>query len=178
VAEDLRAAIAGRHKGMVTMPLFNTLIEFATRTLGPLPDAHRAPEDDQRLAIAALLLHVARADGRLRDAERARLAALFQFWFGLPAEDAKRLVARGDVVDRETHSLASLVEMIGHNVPTAERRELLAMAYTVAAVDGAVQEFEDDLVWRVGQLLGLDDQDIVALKDATLGGTTLSHAVP
>ena len=163
---------------MVNLPLFSTLIEFATRTLGPLANEHRAPEDDQRLAIAALLLHVARADGRLGDADRARLAALFQFWFGLPADQAKRLVARGDVVDRETSSLATLVEMVGHDVPADERRELLAMAYTVAAVDGAVREFEDDLVWRVGQLLGLDDQDIVAVKDATLGGRTLSHAVP
>ncbi|HEY7383509.1 MAG TPA: TerB family tellurite resistance protein [Beijerinckiaceae bacterium] len=163
---------------MVNVPLFNTLIELAARTFGPLADERRAPEDDQRLAIAALLLHVARADGRLRDADRARLAALFQFWFRLPADEAKRLVARGDLVDRETHSLATLVGMAGHDTPVAERRELLAMAYTVAAVDGAMQEFEDDLVWRVGQLLGLDDQDIVAVKDATLGGTTLSHAVP
>jgi uncharacterized tellurite resistance protein B-like protein len=163
---------------MVTVPLFNTLIEFATKTLGPLSERRRAPEDDQRLAIAALLLHVARAEGRMGDADRARLAALFQFWFGLAAEEAKRLVARGDVVDRETDSLAALVDMVRYDVPTAERRQLLAMAYTVAAVDGAVREFEDDLVWRVGQLLGLDDQDIVAVKDATLGGSTLSHTIP
>jgi uncharacterized tellurite resistance protein B-like protein len=163
---------------MVTVPLFNTLIEFATKTFGPLARERRAPEDDQRLAIAALLLHVARADGRLRDPDRARLAALFQFWFRLSPDEAKRLVARGDVVDRETHSVATLVEMIGHDVAEGERRELLAMAYTVAAVDGGVQEFEDDLVWRVGQLLGLDDQGIIAVRDETLGGSALSHALP
>jgi uncharacterized tellurite resistance protein B-like protein len=132
------------------MALFNTLIEFAHKTLGPFIEEDRAPEDERRLAVAALLLHVARADGRLRGPDRARLA-----------------------IAQEGHNLAGLVEMFGLDALDAERRELLAMAYTVAAVDGAVQEFEDDLIWRVGQLLGLTERDILAVKGDTLRGAAL-----
>jgi uncharacterized tellurite resistance protein B-like protein len=167
--------MGSQHKHQIPMTFFNALLELAHKTLGPFEE-DRAPEDERRLAVAALLLLVARADGRLRGPDRARLAALFQFWFGLSPEDGKRMVARGDEIAQEGHNLASLVEMFGHDAPDAERRELLAMAYTVAAVDGAVQEFEDDLIWRVGQLLGLADGDILTVKDLTLRGAALPVA--
>ena len=42
------------------------------------------------------------------------------------------------------------------------------MAYRVAAVDGFVHEFEDDLVWRIGRLLGLDEGAIAAIREDAL----------
>ena len=39
------------------------------------------------------------------------------------------------------------------------------MAYRIAAVDGQVHDFEDDLLWRVGRLLGLPDEDVARLRE-------------
>jgi uncharacterized tellurite resistance protein B-like protein len=39
------------------------------------------------------------------------------------------------------------------------------MAYRVAAVDGFVDEFEDDLVWRIGRLLRLDEGAVAAIRE-------------
>ena len=49
-----------------------------------------------------------------------------------------------------------------------DRPRLLAMAYRVAAVDGFVHEFEDDLVWRIGRLLGFGEDDIAAIREDAL----------
>jgi uncharacterized tellurite resistance protein B-like protein len=86
----------------------------------------------------------------------------------LQDEAALRLVERGDRLDRETDDIAALIEMLGHGVPADERRQLVAMAYAVAGADGRIEEFEDDLVWRMAGLLGFDDAAIQAIKAEAL----------
>ena len=122
---------------------------------------------DARLAGAALLVHVARVDGRLDESERARLLALIGARFRLDPPEAERFVARAAALDHEA-GLEDLVELLGHECGEAERRDLLGMAYEVAMADGRLLEFEDDLVWRVGHLLGLDDAAILGRREVAL----------
>lgn len=77
-----------------------------------------------------------------------------------------RLVERADGLDREVDDLSALIEGLGHGLDEQERRRLLAMAHEVAAADGAAGEFEADLVWRLGRLLGCDDGTIDAVRGA------------
>jgi uncharacterized tellurite resistance protein B-like protein len=42
------------------------------------------------------------------------------------------------------------------------------MAYRIAALDGYLHEFEEDLLWRIGRLLGLSDSEVVALREKAL----------
>ncbi|WP_375459594.1 TerB family tellurite resistance protein [uncultured Enterovirga sp.] len=122
-----------------------------------------------RLAAAAILVHVARVDGRLDGPERVALVVLLAERFGLRDDVATALVARGDGLDREVDDVAALIEMLGHETDAGDRKRLLAMAYGVAAADGVVQEFEDDLIWRMGHLLGFDDGTIDAVRAEALG---------
>ena len=153
-------------------------MSLVSRLLGLLAGRAAAPgEDDagdeERLAAAALLVHVARADGVLHDAERTRLVALVGDRFGLGEEAAARFVERADVMDRETDDVATLLSLLGRDLDRTERRKLLGLAYHVAAADGALHEFEDDLVWRVGHLLGFDDGEIAEVRqDAALPGSS------
>jgi uncharacterized tellurite resistance protein B-like protein len=138
------------------MSLAARLSRFVSDSLG-LQEA-----DDGRLAVAALLVHVARVDGRIVEAERARVTELLAARYGLDEVDAERLAARGGALSRGAQ-LADLVEAVGRG-PLEERRWLLAMAYKVAATDGAVEEFEEDLIWRAGRLLGFDDAAVRAIR--------------
>jgi uncharacterized tellurite resistance protein B-like protein len=157
------------------MSVISRLVAFLAESLGPDRQGRDGDEDpgpqreaEDRLAAAALLVHVARVDGSLDETENARLARLFRAGFDLSDEEAERLVARATAYDDETSNVASLVEIVARDADAAERRHLLAMAYSVAAADGSVHEFEDDLVWRVGRLLGFDDDEIVAQRDGAV----------
>ncbi|WP_407529317.1 TerB family tellurite resistance protein [Methylobacterium oryzisoli] len=149
------------------MPLINRLIAYAADLFGapPLP---AAPQEDGQLAAIALLVHVARVDGSLATVERARLARMLEGRFARDEAEARALIARATDMDDETRDVADLVAMIGRDTSEAQRRTLLEMAWAVAAADGRVQEFEDDLVWRLGQLLGFEDGQITAAKAAAL----------
>jgi uncharacterized tellurite resistance protein B-like protein len=152
------------------MSFASRLVEFVTgiSRSSPADDALEALETDERLAAAALLVHVARADGDLAEAERDRLLGLLQSHFGLTPEQCKRFFERADEADLATDDVASLVELMGHDVDPAERRRLLGMAYVVASADGRLHEFEDDLIWRIGRLFGFDDAEITLVRGETV----------
>jgi uncharacterized tellurite resistance protein B-like protein len=127
------------------------------------------PDRQAALTVAALLSLVARADGRLEDAEEDDLQTVLRSWFGLSHRAAARLLDRAGRIDDGPDPVPMLAERIVHVIAPEERPRLLALAYHIAASDGEVHDFEDDLVWRVGRLLGLSDEAVAAVRDSTLG---------
>lgn len=120
--------------------------------------------DRERVALAALLVHVARVDGVVTEGEERSLRALLRGRFGLDPAAADDLIARAGEVDREIGDISEFVEQMGHSVDREERRRVLVMAYAIAAADGNIAEFEDDLVWRLGRLFGFDDAEIREIR--------------
>ncbi|MCB8819035.1 tellurite resistance TerB family protein [Microvirga rosea] len=134
--------------------------------------AETAPEGvvdhGEQLTVAALLTLVTHADGRILKVEEEALLSLMQSRFGLTEGQAERLITRvrdkKDMLDPAT----TLIDRIAQDIPPSDRPRLLALAYQVAAVDGVVHEFEDDLIWRTGRLLGLSDAELHAIKQDSL----------
>lgn len=143
------------------MSLIARLRAYAAEALGV--GSHEAV-DDTHLAATALLVHVARVDGILAASESERLSRLVQGHYADGPEAARALIARAAAMDSETRDVASLVEMIPHEANKTEREELLTMAWSVAAADGRVDEFEEALVERLGRLLGFDEGAIASAR--------------
>lgn len=141
----------------------------------PVSDEVRGADEDrpgvaeERLAMAALLVHVARADGAIQPAERDQLMRVLESRFGVSAGAARRLLDRADDLDREVDDVAALIDMMGHSLDDASKRDLMAAAYRVAAADGPLLEFEDDLLWRLGRLFGFADDAIDAIRTGETG---------
>ena len=148
------------------MSLIARLRAYATDALGVGAPFGGGPIDDTHLAATALLVHVARVDGILDPSESERLSRLVQGHYADGPTAARALIARATAMDSETRDVASLVEMIPHEADGAERTELLAMAWSVAAADGVVDEFEEALVERLGCLLGFDEAAIGAARSS------------
>ncbi len=134
-----------------------SLLSRLTRLFAPsAEDADASPEAAERLAVAALLVHVARIDGTVSAAERERLVRLVGERFGQATGDASDLVEAAGELDYRSGGLDGLVDLLGHDADRDERVRLLALACEVAGSDGAVHEFEDGVLWRLGRALGLD----------------------
>ena len=84
--------------------------------------------------------------------------------FGLTSEQAERLMAHAAEIEGTLDPSTTLIDRIAQDVPFEERPRLLALAYRIAGIDGTVHEFEDDLIWRTGRLLGLSEGDLAAIK--------------
>jgi uncharacterized tellurite resistance protein B-like protein len=151
------------------MSLIARLRAYAVEALGIGTVDGRAMVDDTHLAATALLVHVARVDGILAPSESERLARLVEGHYAKDSAAARDLITRATAVDTEMRDVASLVEMLPHEANGSERERLLSMAWSVAAADGKVDEFEEALVERLGRLLGFDETAIAAARRS---GTT------
>ncbi len=121
-------------------------------------------DDDYRLATAALLVHVANVDGRISLPERVRLCAVIEQRFGLDRAATGRLLARAEATDREAVDFFHFTNVLKRSLDDAGRHRIIAMMWRIVFADGEVSEFEENVVWRVAELLGVPNRDRIALR--------------
>ena len=143
--------------------MFDTLKRFLADVTGS-PEPRAFADDDYRLAAAALLIHVARADGLIDAAERRHITAAVEARFGLDADAAARLLAAAEESDREAVDFFHFTSLLKRSLDDEGRHKIVEMMWDVAYADGTVHEFEDNIVSRVAELLGVSPRDRVVLK--------------
>lgn len=121
-------------------------------------------DDDYRVAYAALLVHAASIDGNLSKAERDKLDALLKQRFDLDDAEAGRLIAQATVADQEAVDLYRFTRLLDHALDENQRLRMIEMMWEVAYSDGRITEFENNLIWRVADLLGVPARERIALR--------------
>ncbi len=125
----------------------------------------RFDENDYRLATAALLVHAARIDGQFADSERVKLSALMKTRFDLDDAAATELIAEATEVEREAIDLYHFTAQLNRALDEKGRARMVEMMWQVAYADGVVSEFEDNLIWRAADLLGISQRERIALRN-------------
>jgi uncharacterized tellurite resistance protein B-like protein len=144
--------------------MFDSLRQFLEEITGSEPAERDFGTEDLRLAAAALLVHVAEIDGFFDRQERSALLLLLQQRFDLDAEAAHRLLVEAQKSDHEAVDLYGFTSILQQKMELAERRRLIEMMWTIAYADGELQEFEENVIWRVSELLGVPARDRIALR--------------
>lgn len=114
---------------------------------------------DQRLALAALLIRVARSDGDFAAAEAARIDRILARRFGLSPDEALRLRAEAETLEEEAPDTVRFTRAIKDTVPYEEREAVVEALWDVALADGVRDHEEDGLMRLVASLLGIADRD-------------------
>jgi uncharacterized tellurite resistance protein B-like protein len=121
-------------------------------------------DHDLRVATAALLVHAATIDGTMSDAELDRLRSLLKQRFELDDAAAGKLIEQATVADEEAVDLYHFTHLLSGSLDESERLRLIEMMWTIAYADGTASEFEDNLIWRVADLLGVSSTERIALR--------------
>jgi uncharacterized tellurite resistance protein B-like protein len=147
--------------------MFERIAAFL-KELNTSPDekADGFSHDDPRLAAAALMYHVIGADGVYSDAEMDRLGDLLQENYALDDKTLSRLVAAARAADNEAIDLYQFTSVLMHSLSGGERLKFIELLWEIVYSDGENHELEDNLVWRVAELLGVDGRDRVLLRQA------------
>ena len=122
-------------------------------------------EDDYRLAAAALLIHAAAIDGNISGAERDLLHAMLKQRFNLDDETTDKLVEAATAAEHEAVDLYHFTSTLNRSLDEEGRLRLIEMMWQIAFADGRVTEFEDNLVWRAADLLGVSSRERLALRE-------------
>lgn len=123
-----------------------------------------AREDDPRIAAAALLYHVMDADGVRQDVEWDRIKALLAQEYGLERDDLDRLVKAGQKADAEAVDLYTFTSVLKRHLDEQQRVQFIRMMWDVVYADGEVHELEDNTLWRVAELIGVERRDRIAQR--------------
>ena len=129
------------------------------------PHADKSFDDTgYQLAATALLIHVVSLDGEPSDLEKKKLHSLIESRFGLDRGTADHLIASAMLVEGEAVDLYHFTSVIMRSVDDAGRLRIVEMMWELAYADGNVTEFEDNVVWRASDLLGISSRDRIELK--------------
>jgi uncharacterized tellurite resistance protein B-like protein len=136
------------------------------RKLGGADGERHFAEDDARLALAALLVHCTAIDGKMDHAERDKIEALLGRSFGLVGADLALLVDDAIAAEREAVDIYRFTSVLKRNLDEAARIKVVEDLWRMALADGKSHEFEENLIWRAAELLGVSRQDRIARKRA------------
>ncbi len=123
------------------------------------PDPAPLANHDARLALTALLVRVARADGHYDAAEREMIRAIAQDRYMLSAAEAEALRSEGEILEAEAPDTVRFTRAIKDAVAYEERLAVLEALWRVALSDGTRSDEENALLRLSASLLGISDVD-------------------
>jgi uncharacterized tellurite resistance protein B-like protein len=126
---------------------------------GAAPEHAHEPHDQLKLALAALLAEAAHSHDRFDDRERAVVARLLERRFNLSSADARALLAAGEREADRSAELFHFTRIVNERLSFEQRIELIEMLWEVAYADGALDEYEDSLLRRIGGLIYVPDRE-------------------
>jgi uncharacterized tellurite resistance protein B-like protein len=130
--------------------------------------AEQGAEDDKehalRLATAALLVEMARADFEERRLEHDAMRALLQEHFALSAEESGTLLEEAGKQADSAVSLHEFTQVLHRRLSEGEKLRVIEMLWRVALADADLDRHENHLVRKVGDLLYVSRSDLMRLK--------------
>jgi uncharacterized tellurite resistance protein B-like protein len=131
---------------------------------------------DYRVAAAALMVHAATLEHDLTGPARQKLAALLGARFSLSPELTDELIEAAVAADREAIDLYHFTHLLMHTADEGCRLRVVEMLWEMAYADGGISEFEDNMMWRIADLLAVPQRDRIALRQQAARETGISEA--
>jgi uncharacterized tellurite resistance protein B-like protein len=134
---------------------------------GP-PPGGRFEDNDYRLAAAALMVHAAGIDGNVSEEERVKLHDVVKARFNLDDADTDELIAEATAAEQESVDLYRFTSRLNRSLDHKGRARVVEMMWQIVCADGVITEFEDNLIWRAADLLGISRDERIALKERVM----------
>lgn len=158
--------------------MLDRLRQFIADVVSPAGSDHSGfAEDDYRLAAAALLIHVISLDGEPSAAEKRKLHALLEYRFNLDPGTADVLIRDAMRVEGDAVDLYHFTSVIMRSVSEEGRLRIVEMMWELVYADGHVSEFEENVIWRAADLLGVSARERINLRQQVQDGTLDSDVV-
>lgn len=123
------------------------------------PDPQRLPDPDARVALAALLVRIAKVDGDYSDAEISRIDRILMTRYRLSPFDAIALRHEAETLEAQAPDTVRFTRAIKEAVDYDHREGVIEALWEVVLADGVRDGEEDSLLRLLANLLGINDRD-------------------
>lgn len=142
------------------------------RLLGDDPPETTLSHDDAEVAIAALMVRIARADNHYGKDERTHIDALLARRRNLSAADAADRRAAAEMIEAEAPDTVRFTRAIKDRIALDERAEIIGALWEIALADGTRSADEDALIRLVANLLGVSDVESAQQRRQVAGAAS------
>ncbi|MEL6127252.1 MAG: TerB family tellurite resistance protein [Pseudomonadota bacterium] len=115
--------------------------------------------DDCRLALAALMVRVARADDVFDPRERDVISRILTDRYEMDAPAVQALIAEAEALERDAPDTVRFTRAIKDHVPYEERDAIAVSLWRVVLADEERTADENAAMRMVVNLLGINDRD-------------------
>ncbi len=142
--------------------MFGSLKSFFQENVAPTAEG----DDVRRLQIAtcALLLEIAHADDDYAAEEVETIMALVGKRFGLTGEETAELLHVADEERKQSGDLYQFARLVNDNFTRERKLAIAELLWEVVYSDGVLEAHEDALMHKIGTLLGIRNEELMALK--------------
>ena len=126
---------------------------FSNKTMG------QTGQIDEKQAMAALMVRIAKSDDDYAQAEYERIDAILVILYDLSSEEASTLRKQAEKLEATAPDTVRFTRTIKEAVPYENRFEVVRALWQVVFADGERDHEEDALMRLLASLLGVNDRD-------------------
>ncbi|HKJ08173.1 MAG TPA: TerB family tellurite resistance protein [Gammaproteobacteria bacterium] len=144
--------------------MIRAIQQFFERQMRAADEGRGDTEHALRLATAALLVEMTRADFHVESDERSAVYNALRRVFGLSAEETSELVELAEQDASSASSLFQFTHLIDTHFSPKRKAYVVEMLWRVAFADGVMDKYEEYLVRKVADLLHVSHRDFLQTK--------------
>jgi len=121
---------------------------------------------DVSLAVAALMVEIMRMDDKLEDVEHSAIMLALEQRFGLSEDEIHVLIGQAKQEVDQALDMHQFTSTVVKGFSTEERIDILSQLWSVAWADSHIDPYEEQLLRRIADLLGLHHSQYIKAKIA------------
>ncbi len=144
--------------------MIDRIRHFFETSLSPVSSTPNDLEYRLRLASAALLIEVARADVVVKAEEMTVISSAVRTTFGLSMVESDELVQLAETEASDATSYYPFISLINAHYDKAQKVQLLELLWEVVYADAVLEKYEEYLVRKLAELLYVPHSQFIATK--------------
>ena len=117
-----------------------------------------------QIAISTILVRTAKIDDEFHILEEQKIIDLLVEYFSISKNDSAELLSVGLNEEKDATDLYSYTSIIKKELSLQDRKKILEMMWQIIVTDQNFDPYENNLVWRVAELIGIATRERVQIK--------------
>ncbi len=141
---------------------------FEKHLLLPENEGGQTQEHALRLATAALLIEMTRADYQVKEIELEAILSILQNHFDISVDETNELLELAEQEADLSTTYHEFTSLINSQYSAQQKIKVIELLWEVANADGHIEKYEDYLVRKIADLLYVSHRDFIAAKHRVL----------
>ena len=143
------------------------MLKILKNVLGKKDKASRQDQDDllnADVAICALLLEAAHADGECSEEEKQRLVAMLAEHADIPLVEVEQLIDEGYQAREEAIDILTFTRYMNNNFAKDQKLQVMESVWRIIHADEFLEAHEDQFAHKLANLLRLTHKEMIECK--------------